>query len=103
VLAEIEDTPLAYIHSFAMTEEYVIRFIWQARLKLFGVSILYNKNLVQSIGKKWNPNEPTLFYVVDRVQGGVMAKYKTPPSFCFHQLNAFDDPSTGDIVMDMSV
>jgi torulene dioxygenase len=28
---------------------------------------------------------------------------QTPPFFCFHQLNAFDDPATGDIVVDMSV
>jgi torulene dioxygenase len=28
---------------------------------------------------------------------------QTPPFFCFHQINAFDDPAKDDIIIDMSV
>jgi torulene dioxygenase len=33
VLAEIKDAPASYIHSFAMTERYVILSVWQAYIK----------------------------------------------------------------------
>lgn len=40
------------------------------------MSIIWNKNVAQSIDQKWDPKAVTLFYVVDRHQGGVVAKYK---------------------------
>lgn len=40
------------------------------------MSIVLNKNVAQSIDQKWNPKADTLFYVVDRHNGGVVAKYK---------------------------
>lgn len=33
ILAEIKDAPLSYIHSFAMTDRFVILTVWQAYLK----------------------------------------------------------------------
>ena len=33
VLAEIKDAPSSYIHSFAMTERYVVLCVWQAHFK----------------------------------------------------------------------
>jgi torulene dioxygenase len=33
VLAEIKDAPLSYIHSFAMTDRYLILTVWQAYVK----------------------------------------------------------------------
>ena len=87
----------------------------------YGLSIPFNNNVAQSIKTEWDPSANTLFYVVDRVHGGIIAKYKvgslggliiihtqlrsaqTPPFFCFHHLNSFDDPATGDIIIDMSI
>ncbi|KAF7975245.1 hypothetical protein HWV62_10104 [Athelia sp. TMB] len=103
ILAEIKDAPASYIHSIAMTDRFIILTVWQAHIKFSGMSILYHKNIAEAIDKKWNPKAFTKFYVVDRKNGGVVAKYKTPPFFCFHHLNAYDDPTTGDIVVDMSV
>ncbi|KAF7798314.1 hypothetical protein EIP86_009535 [Pleurotus ostreatoroseus] len=103
ILAEIKDAPPAYIHSFAMTDRYLVLCVWQAHIKQSGLSILMNKNVAESIETDWKPETGTLFYVVDRKNGGIVSKYKTPPFFCFHHLNAFDDPKTGDIVIDMSV
>ncbi|ESK85111.1 retinal pigment epithelial membrane family protein [Moniliophthora roreri MCA 2997] len=103
VLAEIKDAPASYLHSFAMTSKYVILAVWQAHITGYGMSILYNQNIAQSIDKKWNPKMNSLFYIIDKASGGVVAKYETPPFFCFHQLNAFDDPVTDDIILDMSV
>ncbi|KAF9070227.1 carotenoid oxygenase [Rhodocollybia butyracea] len=102
IVAEIKDAPLSYLHSFAMTSKYVILVIWQAHITNFGLSILYHQNIAQAIGK-WNPNLNSLFYVIDKKNGEVVAKYQTPPFFCFHQINAFDDPEKDDIIIDMSV
>ncbi|KZT06918.1 carotenoid oxygenase [Laetiporus sulphureus 93-53] len=103
ILAEVKDAPPSYIHSFAMTERFVILCVWQAHITQYGMSLVLNKNVAESIDYNWNPKADTLFYVVDRNNGGLVGKYKTPPFFCFHHLNAFDDPDTGDIVIDMSV
>ncbi|KAG7085937.1 hypothetical protein E1B28_003467 [Marasmius oreades] len=103
ILAEIKDAPASYLHSFAMTSKYVVLTVWQAHITGYGLSVLYNRNIAQSIDKKWNPNLNTLFYVLDRKNGGIVAKYETSPFFCFHHLNAFDDPQNDDIVIDMSV
>ncbi|KIK63352.1 hypothetical protein GYMLUDRAFT_72071 [Collybiopsis luxurians FD-317 M1] len=102
IIAQIKDAPPSYLHSFAMTSKYIVLAIWQAHIAYSGLSILYNQNIAQSI-EKWKPNVDSLFYVIDKKSGGVVAKYKTPPYFCFHQLNAYDDPATDDIVIDMSV
>jgi hypothetical protein len=42
----------------------------------FGLSLLYYKNIAQSIEQKWNPGLYTMFYVVDRKKGGLVAKYR---------------------------
>lgn len=42
----------------------------------YGLSLLYYKNIAQSIEQKWDPASYTLFYVVDRKKGGLVAKYK---------------------------
>ncbi|KIK58658.1 hypothetical protein GYMLUDRAFT_227948 [Collybiopsis luxurians FD-317 M1] len=102
ILAEIKDAPASYLHSFAMTSKYVVLAIWQAHISYAGLSLLYYQNIAQSI-EKWKPGEDSLFYVIDKKNGGVVAKYKVPPYFCFHQLNAYDDPENDDIVIDMSV
>ncbi|KIK63398.1 hypothetical protein GYMLUDRAFT_83894 [Collybiopsis luxurians FD-317 M1] len=102
IIAQIEDAPPSYLHSFAMTSKYVVLAIWQAHIAGYGLSILYNQNIAQAI-EKWKPNVDSLFYVIDKKNGGVIAKYKTPAFFCFHQINAYDDPTSDDIIIDMSV
>ncbi|PCH43246.1 carotenoid oxygenase [Wolfiporia cocos MD-104 SS10] len=101
ILVEITDAPAAYMHSFAMTERFVILCVWGAHFKNYGMSLLYYKNIAQAIDQ--STKDDALFYVIDRINGGIVAKYKTPSFFCFHQLNAFDDPDTGDVIIDMSV
>ncbi|EEB90989.1 hypothetical protein MPER_10728 [Moniliophthora perniciosa FA553] len=88
ILAEVKDAPASYLHSLALTSKYVILIVWQAH---FGAI------------KEWNPDIPSIFYVIDRKNGGIVAKYQSPPFLCFHQINAFDDPNTDDVVIDMLV
>jgi hypothetical protein len=42
----------------------------------FGMSLLQYTNIAESIEQRWDPKLYTLFYVVDRKDGGLVAKYK---------------------------
>jgi carotenoid cleavage dioxygenase-like enzyme len=48
----------------------------------------------------FNPSEPTLFYVISRETGDVIATYRSDPCFAFHHVNAFED-DCGSIFVDM--
>ncbi|KAF2448415.1 hypothetical protein P171DRAFT_440796 [Karstenula rhodostoma CBS 690.94] len=49
----------------------------------------------------WDPERLTLFYVIDKKNGGVVAKYTAPTFFAFHEVNSFEDGE--DIVIDLAV
>lgn len=40
------------------------------------MTLPFTKNMTESIEKKWNPKADTSFYVIDRKNGGIIAKYK---------------------------
>ncbi|EJD46942.1 hypothetical protein AURDEDRAFT_144567 [Auricularia subglabra TFB-10046 SS5] len=101
ILATISDAPPSYIHSFALTEKYFLLTVWQAHFKGNGLPVIFNKNVLDAIDNGWKPKTDTLIYVVDRVKGGVVAKYKTPPFFSFHHLNSYDDGD--DAIIDLVV
>jgi len=48
----------------------------------------------------WDPKREALFYVIDRGAGGVVAKYKSDPYFCFHTINAYDKGD--DVIIDLT-
>ncbi|KZT51841.1 hypothetical protein CALCODRAFT_442462 [Calocera cornea HHB12733] len=101
VLAEIRGAPLAYVHSLAMTARYVVLCVWASELTSGGLSMLYHGNFAQSI--RPTASHPSTFYVIDRHAGGLLAQYTTAPFFAFHYMNAYDDPASGDVVLDLPV
>lgn len=111
VLATITGVPGAYLHSLALTENYVILCIWNCHLAMGGLKVLYEKNIVDAVSD-FDPSKPTLWYIVDRKHGkGVVARYTSDAFFCFHTVNAFEEPSasgdaagkTVDIYADLAV
>lgn len=40
-----------------------------------GLSLLVTHNIADAIDKTWHPEKPSVFYVVDRHSGGLVAKY----------------------------
>ena len=95
ILAEITDAPMAYVHSFAITQKYVILTIWQSDYNMcvldpviieLGVDNFLNsgasspqyKDILSSL-KPWDPKRDTLFYIISRERGGVIAKFKVSP------------------------
>ena len=94
ILATIADAPPAYIHSIFGTENYVILIIWQADIGI-------KANTIVGSLLPWNPHRKTLFYVVDKKNGGVISKYTSNEAFfAFHRVNAYEDDS-GGIVIDL--
>ncbi|KAJ4251516.1 hypothetical protein NW762_011503 [Fusarium torreyae] len=96
ILATITDAPPAYIHALFGTRKHLILVVWQADLVKNGRTIL------ESLGP-WDPERKTLFYVIDRVNGGVVSKYESEEAFfAFHEINSFEDEK-GDIYIDLPV
>ncbi|MCJ1352939.1 MAG: hypothetical protein MMC33_002923 [Icmadophila ericetorum] len=98
ILATITDAPPAYLHSLFITETTVILCVWGSHFSYKGLSILYNKNVIDSLSPT-DPSSPCLWYVIDRTPAmkGVLAVYTSPAFFSFHTVNASEiiSPTTG--------
>lgn len=107
ILATFVGTP-AYIHSLFLTERYVVLCVWNSHITWSGLSLLWYKNIIESIAP-FDPNSKATWYVVDRKHGqGVVATYDSDPFFCFHSINAWEqpsasDPSKTDIITELSM
>ncbi|KAF2845917.1 beta carotene dioxygenase [Plenodomus tracheiphilus IPT5] len=95
ILATFIGTP-TYIHSLFLSEHYVILCTWSSHITASGVSILYNKNIAEAIAP-FDPNSKATWYVIDRTHSkGLVATYSSMPFFCFHSVNAWEEPSPTD-------
>lgn len=98
VLATIKghDIRGSYIHSMSITENFVVLTIWPAFYQMLGISILWNRNLLDAIAP-FNSSAKTTWVVIDRRHDrGIVKKFTTPGFFCFHTVNAWEEPSKSD-------
>jgi carotenoid cleavage dioxygenase-like enzyme len=80
------ETP-SYIHSFSMTENYLIlvEYPFVLNLKSFLISkSTFTKNF------RWAYNMPTVITIISKKDGEVIHKYNCDPIFSFHHVNAFE-------------
>lgn len=87
-IAEAPASPVAYMHSFGLTERYVVLaefplVVRPLRLALGGATFM------ESFA--WEPERGTTFTLLDRRDGSVRARLRAAPFFSFHHVNAFDD------------
>ncbi|KAF9695581.1 hypothetical protein EKO04_006469 [Ascochyta lentis] len=107
ILATFHGKP-AYIHSLFLTENYVILCVWNSHFTWAGISLLYHQNIVQAIAP-FDHTSKTMWYVIDRTHNrGLVATYSSDAFFCFHSVNAWEEPSAGnpsqtDIITELSV
>jgi torulene dioxygenase len=95
ILATFKGTP-AYIHSLFITENYVVLCIWGSHITWYGLSVIYERNVLDAIAP-FDPNSKAMWYVVDRKSDkGLVASYESDPFFCFHSINAWEEPSSSD-------
>ena len=86
----------AYMHSFAMTERYVVLaefplVVNPLRLAASGRPFIENY--------RWEPARGTRFLVIDRESGKLRASADGPAMFAFHHVNAFEE--NGCVSVDM--
>ena len=102
ILATFEAPP-AYIHSIFLTQNTVVLCVWNSHFAARGLSILYHRNVMDAISPL-DSNEPARWYVVDRspARKGLIATYHTPAFFCFHTINAYEEPSEEEGKIDIT-
>lgn len=95
-LAEIPTSMPSYMHSFAMTENYLILTEYPFLITPLDL-ITKRQPFIKNFS--WYPEKSTRFIVIDRHLGNIVGTYSTKPFFAFHHANAFE--KEGEIVLDI--
>jgi beta,beta-carotene 9',10'-dioxygenase len=86
----------AYMHSFGMTENYIILSEFPLVVNPLDL-LLWLRPYIENF--HWKPERGTPFWVIDRRTGELVGRYESEPFFAFHHVNAFE---VGDeIVLDI--
>jgi beta,beta-carotene 9',10'-dioxygenase len=85
-IAEIERDEPAYIHSFALTDHFVV--ITEHPFTASPRRFLADCPFVESF--RWYPDRETIFLVVDRQTGETLSEPGVPPFFTFHHVDAYE-------------
>ena len=94
VLATISggNVKAAYLHSFMLTERYVVLCIYNAYLAGGGAKCLWTRNMLDAM--EFHPDKRNVWLVVDRHgDKGLVGTYESDPFFAFHPVNAWEVPS----------
>lgn len=87
VIAEIPVESPSYMHSFAITENYIILTEYPLVVNPFDL-IRADKPFIANY--VWKPERGTTFILIDRKNGQDAGRYKTEALFAFHHTNAFE-------------
>jgi carotenoid cleavage dioxygenase-like enzyme len=86
----------AYIHSFALTERFVVLaefpYVVDPLRLAFG-----NRPFIENY--RWEPERGTRIWVIDRGDGDIQGPFETDAVFAFHHVNAFERDD--EIVVDL--
>src|SRR3954451_14221895 len=96
VLAKIPVREPAYMHSFGMTERYVVLAEFPLVVNPLRLA-LSAESFIESY--RWKPERGTRFVVVDRRDGRVAMRATAEPFFCFHHVNAWEEGD--EVVVDL--
>jgi beta,beta-carotene 9',10'-dioxygenase len=85
-----------YMHSFGMSERYVV--LAENPLVVNPMSVpLSKKAFIDNYS--WEPERGTRFIVMDRHSGDLQGIHEAEPFFCFHHVNSFE--RDGELVVDL--
>lgn len=87
IVAEVPIDEPAYMHSFAITENYIILTEFPLLVRPLDL-IMQKQAFIKNF--KWQPQKGTGFIVIDRKRGDVIGRFITKPFFAFHHVNAFE-------------
>jgi beta,beta-carotene 9',10'-dioxygenase len=96
VVGEIPADLPGYVHSFAVTERYVVLAIFPLVVNPLDF-LLRNRPFIDNY--RWRPELGLRVVVLDLTDGSVAVDTRAPAAFAFHHINAYQDG--GSIVMDL--
>ncbi|KAH8902319.1 hypothetical protein BR93DRAFT_260731 [Coniochaeta sp. PMI_546] len=86
----------AYIHSFYLSQNFVVLSIPSSHLAWNGLATAWHRNVMEGL-EAFSPDKKTQWFVVDRRHGkGVVAEFQTDAGFFFHTVNAFEERDEQD-------
>lgn len=86
----------AYMHTFGMTEHYIILTEFPLVLNRFSL-LLSGKPIIENY--RWKPEQGTRFLVISKKDGSVVHSCQSESFFSFHHVNAFEQD--GEIMVDL--
>jgi beta,beta-carotene 9',10'-dioxygenase len=98
VIAELPVKEPSYMHSFGMSERYLILAEYPLRANPLKLAFS-GKPFIQNY--TWRPSEPAVFQVIDRETGRLRGSYETDAFFCFHHVNAYERDGGRELVVDL--
>ena len=87
----------AYMHSFGMTENYVILVEFPLVVNPLRI-LMSGKPFIENY--RWKPERGTRFLVISKRDGQVVVTSESEAFFAFHHINAFE--KDGEVVVDIS-
>ena len=95
VFAELPVREPAYMHSFGLTERWLV--LAEFPLVVNPISIpLSGRPYIENY--RWKPERGTKLTLIDRNTGDATGPFETDPFFCFHHVNAYEE--NGSVVVD---
>lgn len=91
ILCSIEVDRPAYMHSFGMSERYLILTEFPKRVNPLDMQI-GGKPFIENY--RWQPEKGTRFQIMDKEKGEVVRTVETEAFFSFHHVNAFEKDGT---------
>jgi carotenoid cleavage dioxygenase-like enzyme len=88
VVARVDLSDPVYVHSFALTPEFVVIAACPLEIDVWGLLRPGGHDSFMD-ALDWRPERPTRFVVVSRDSGDVVAAPTAPAFFAFHHANAF--------------
>lgn len=86
-LSVLETKYPSYIHSFSITENFIVLFEYPFLINI-SKFLFSKKSFISNF--KWYENENTKVTIIDKLTGRIVKNYKLPSCFSFHHVNAFE-------------
>ena len=96
LITSIEAKTPSYMHSFGLTEHYIILVEFPLVVNSLDL-LLSGRSFIENF--KWRPEQGTKFTLINRLDGKVVGTYSCEPFFAFHHINAFEVDNK--VVIDM--
>lgn len=100
ILGELAVSEPSYMHSFALTERYIVlvAFPFVVNPLRLATGGLRGRPFIENY--EWKPEQGTRILAFDRAGGGLVRSYEAGPRFAFHHVNAFEHDK--ELVVDMA-